>query len=844
LWASTGDWLRIDTDKFRLYYPKGHLDHAILAISALDEAKNIVSDYFTSVPVKHTVILEDYGQYANGFVSPVQLKTNLMLDSARFSVYENYIRFLSVHELTHVAEFYIGKNKNLLTTIFGDPLNPMIYLDSWILEGMSVLMESSYSLYEGRLNDQHVNGYFEYLAAQKKLKSFAELKINFLDSFPFGNSPYWYGGAFFLFLEDTYGKDKLKAFFLDFANRPISPYFAFLFPYFSIEKSAKRVFNQSFKSLYRSFTAEKSTSSQWMPSRGKMIETQSSFKEYLLVYADSLFMADTNRYHPEPGVFNHTHHLKKFNFNTQSWETVLPLFRNFAHPFEVQDHFLYATFQNNKLGFSNISNKQIGVVHDLVRINMRSNQYDILYSGRIDGYTIYKGKVFFSENKKWKRSTTLYGINLNQYSGAKTPLIHLPLAIYEMCALSDGVVGIGQLKTNQWVIFVWNPKHDYIETLFQSRWQISDLSTNDQEIVFSINKGDQIEIQKINYIKRQRYLIESEPYLFSGVLYNDRLIALNQVENGNHIVMQNSVSKLINNTFVSTKINHSLPNVSLNMIAARYGKYDVSENLKKSYPYYRSIFPLMLWGEDELRFLQYQMSYSNTGLSLLIDINYLLPLEARYEYKAVSHHLILSRQLYITARKGIQGIKVGHHVAYSNMKGYASLNLDILTHYAYQNHHGEFNIIVPYYDTVLGLRFPYYNQMSLTHRFKWKNSSVIGKLNQFNQPHDAFFGIRGFNNQRYMSDKEVEISVDVMHKLVSINQAISNPTMGIGSVFAGAYLEFLTQNDAQGAGVYLELELLWSTFNILNTISLGYGYLFDRYEHQDGTMFVEWELVL
>jgi hypothetical protein len=95
-----------------------------------------------------------------------------------------------------------------------------------------------------------------------------------------------------------------------------------------------------------------------------------------------------------------------------------------------------------------------------------------------------------------------------------------------------------------------------------------------------------------------------------------------------------------------------------------------------------------------------------------------------------------------------------------------------------------------------------------------------------------------------MSNKEVALSVDMMHKLFSINKAISNPTMGIGSVFAGAYLEWLTQNEAQGAGVYLELELLWSTFNFLNTISFGYGYLFERYEHKDGSMFVEWQISL
>ena len=246
--AKFWDWQVLESTHFRVYYPKNNLVQALRAVTELEEAIPVVENIIPNPIIKVPVIIEDFGQLAKGFVHPFKMKMNLMTYTGYFSPYQNYLRFLAVHELTHVAHLSMGEN-NIFRMIFGDFLYPFNFVPRWFTEGLAIIAESSYSKYEGRLNDARQYTFFKYAALNGKLKSLAQLTTHFNHQFPYGNAQYWYGSQFLNYIRKQYGQAKIEEFLKRYVENMFSPFISFLgsgIPWVSLDLRAKKVFGKSF----------------------------------------------------------------------------------------------------------------------------------------------------------------------------------------------------------------------------------------------------------------------------------------------------------------------------------------------------------------------------------------------------------------------------------------------------------------------------------------------------------------------------------------------------------------------------------------------------------------------
>ena len=93
----------------------------------------------------------------------------------------------------------------------------------------------------------------------------------------------------------------------------------------------------------------------------------------------------------------------------------------------------------------------------------------------------------------------------------------------------------------------------------------------------------------------------------------------------------------------------------------------------------------------------------------------------------------------------------------------------------------------------------------------------------------------GFQKYKYLTN------LDFRHRILSISQSLWNPTIGVGSLFIGSFIDYSSHKDQYALGYYGELELLVSSFNIPVTIIAGYSYLFKDTTYLEKTYFIEWE---
>ena len=106
--SSPLDWKHIETDHYIIYYPEQYETQAQETLLKLEKATPTVEKVTGGTIKKVPILLEDYGQLANGFVSVMPLKMNLMTyqdPQVSFHQYQNYPRMLATHELVHCCSF-------------------------------------------------------------------------------------------------------------------------------------------------------------------------------------------------------------------------------------------------------------------------------------------------------------------------------------------------------------------------------------------------------------------------------------------------------------------------------------------------------------------------------------------------------------------------------------------------------------------------------------------------------------------------------------------------------------------------------------------------------------------
>jgi Tol biopolymer transport system component len=146
------DWKTIESENFRLTFPSELETIAQRTVQYLEEAHRILSPLLLWKPeYKPQVLLIDNSDEANGMAAPIA-RFGIVLWSTPpenwygTSYYDDWLRFLVVHEYTHflnmdaTASFW-----KPLRYVFGDALLPNSIWPAWMLEGLAVYMETRFT---------------------------------------------------------------------------------------------------------------------------------------------------------------------------------------------------------------------------------------------------------------------------------------------------------------------------------------------------------------------------------------------------------------------------------------------------------------------------------------------------------------------------------------------------------------------------------------------------------------------------------------------------------------------------------------------------------------------------
>ena len=246
-------WQTLVTEHFYIHYHDGlkNLAHQVGAIA--ENVHTELSQKIRWTPRQRVhVVLSDEFDLANGSATPFPLNQMILLvtpPDPYYSLedYGDWFEILIRHEYTHILHLDKGEGKvTFLRNILGrfPWLFPNVYQPNWLIEGFATYMETDTSRGIGRGQ----SSYFEMQMRTEVLNGLKPLnQMNQLfRTWPGGSSTYLYGVNFYQFIENKYGADKIPSFIDDYSDN--------LLPY-SINSTARRVFQRNFSQLWQEFEA-------------------------------------------------------------------------------------------------------------------------------------------------------------------------------------------------------------------------------------------------------------------------------------------------------------------------------------------------------------------------------------------------------------------------------------------------------------------------------------------------------------------------------------------------------------------------------------------------------------
>lgn len=255
---SFGLWKTLKTEAFTVFYPEGREQEAAEILEVLEYYRGYTNDLVGGKTRTVAVVLEDVGMQSNGLTDVAYHRILLFRSppsAGALAFHQNWWRLVGIHEYTHWQHLSAREGlPALFTALFGNSMAPGNYTPSWLKEGICVVAESGISPYEGRLNEGLFDAYSTILAQTGSLPSIVQATYN-LDVFPGGTGPYLLGGEFVEFLLGKYGREQVSRFFMHFSASVLS-YLSPVLPAVGLDRSARRVFGESIRSLWLEWQLE------------------------------------------------------------------------------------------------------------------------------------------------------------------------------------------------------------------------------------------------------------------------------------------------------------------------------------------------------------------------------------------------------------------------------------------------------------------------------------------------------------------------------------------------------------------------------------------------------------
>lgn len=197
------DWKTIETEHFRLSFPKELSSLAQKAANYFEEADRVMSPKLNwKTRTRTQILLVDNADAANGLTTAVARFGILLYltppdDYFSTQYYDDWLRLLVFHEYTHMLNIDSTKSfYSPLRILFGDLLLPNSLWPTWMLEGLAVYDETRYT-HSGRGRSPYYDMIFRTAVEAGVLDTSKFITLDMLSSsypyYPYGENVYAFG---------------------------------------------------------------------------------------------------------------------------------------------------------------------------------------------------------------------------------------------------------------------------------------------------------------------------------------------------------------------------------------------------------------------------------------------------------------------------------------------------------------------------------------------------------------------------------------------------------------------------------------------------------------------------
>lgn len=798
--ASVLDWEMLETEHYRVYFHPTHEVQALETANELEINRPLVEKIVGNVPPKMPIVIEDYGHYTNGFASYFPLRINLMLNQASTSVFgqrQNFLRALTTHELTHAAHFTeISGRAAFLKRFFGNLLYPNLYSAGWMFEGLAVYVESQNSPFEGRLNDADMNAYFRQTGKENKLKTLGAMTLPFSDYLG-GSTSYYYGARFTEYLAQTYGEDKLSAYVYEQGKRSTA-FVGLLFPNLSLDETAKKVYGKSFIQLREDWVLKEKKEAQSWSLEGTLIGKSAWYKPFLTQQYGALLLTETQRYRPYPFYVNDSHVVKQLSEDGEAARLLYRSSRALAHPPLLKNDRLYMTHTQLQAGFENISMQGYGITHEIWRKNIKTKKKEKILTHPLSAFTLSPDNtIIFTNHTPGSFVSTLYKVEDEDV----VELGQIDLIVAEIYENQGDYIILGKTQGGSWNIYKVETKSLELSPLFETAAALSSLHVSDAYVHFTATNKKTKHFYRLNRENNTVDKLSQGSYLNAGIETETAVLGLVIKADGEALMRQDrggaTVKTLPKNEVYKFKHNKEISKSDTAM------RRNLKGILKPA------LYPLPLFGEDELGTLSYTFIYTpSTGPITNISTTFWRPWSLGIVSQYGSSYVSASRPLYKSLSMGLSRVDLG---ILSDLKesNYFSWSAS----YAFRNHTGSLQ----------GLNLLRHGESSVSwkDRHSYKDLAYTWTLHS-TQGLSAINYIRGFVYESISNASGTNVSLDLTARVISFPDMNTwSPSVAIGSIYAGAFLDSSSYSNQQAYGAYIAYEAKLSLLGLGLTSSIG-----------------------
>ncbi|MDX1640651.1 MAG: hypothetical protein R3220_03075, partial [Balneolaceae bacterium] len=211
------DWMELNTERFRLIYPKRYESEAYRSLAILESEYSDIKDLVGGTMNRFPVILNPENDRSNGFVSALNFRSEVELSPIISKTMNpksgDWLEFVLPHELVHALHFNSDpRSATRILTLFSPDMRRSTHgaAPAGFLEGIAVQYESHNIISEaGRGNYPYFRNQFRSVLGTPEEWSMGQL-IHTSTYTPPYNRHYIGGYEFVNWLLNDYGMDAMK----------------------------------------------------------------------------------------------------------------------------------------------------------------------------------------------------------------------------------------------------------------------------------------------------------------------------------------------------------------------------------------------------------------------------------------------------------------------------------------------------------------------------------------------------------------------------------------------------------------------------------------------------------